>query len=960
MAALDLGDAEKLWIEWMLRITSLLSAIGCVYILARFFRRTSRSKDISFVLVTALAGFELVIAIAKFPALSFLNFDKVEGGYKLVQEGVGTMCYVQAFLLDVFMFQALLWNACMAYNLLRWVVYRDGDDKLRARFWVYFFASSLFSVLWGLSAALPIWPSSINKGGRVNLFGYAKFTCWMQGSKYFMYRYFPFLVLTLVFIVAVMIKIHRVIRSRAKLGVSMLPSTSNDLVTKIQHRLVLYTMGFIVLYTPITVYRMIAAVSVETAANLTALAVISQALLNLQGFFNAVIYGGFLQSSRNRSDSTLSDNLPPPSVVLEETRSGIPSTVRGVVGNDVSIFASTFNMAEGAVPSEDEFEKWIPRGHDVYVIGLQECLNLQPMRQTMVSHLKKINGKVFVEYGREIGRKETKLGYHGFIAITVYVASEEVQAGHFQMHLEAISKVNRGTNLIGLGRASNKGAVGFSFSYYNTTFAVVNCHLASDTSGKSKIKKRHRDGINILTSMHLQSIDNEFDCHLMAHHTIFMGDLNYRLTAKCASPKTVVQMIASILNTTHKQSAMKRGQVYSYNQILAKDALKSEADTYNVDAEDVYVIANTPSALTKPNDCADEHATTPLRRSELMESPFSNTSSVEVTWKTLMDHDELRRSMEDGVIFHDFDEARISFPPTYRRVLGKMLDTSAVNQWTPALVSELYTTVLGDSKVRVPSYTDRILFHSLPGLRGQMNCVQYTSAEFIGTSDHKPVSCVFEASVDKKTSSLMYMASARESPQSKAKTLDHFTVYLSKLSVQWGAALESFSIGEDDESDENVSKPSNASLSTESRSSIPSGMTIEGMQVRSVFPLPCEDVFAEERKLTEVADQLLLNATHGGDAKYRLKPTWKVSPWSLLSNQGLKQSAALQSRKLMHVALNFMLPWGASAGQCVIDLAEAKRRFGSHFDFSVALTIGGRRTGTLSGSVCMALFGDKT
>ncbi|KAG9412356.1 hypothetical protein AC1031_015279 [Aphanomyces cochlioides] len=79
-------------------------------------------------------------------------------------------------------------------------------------------------------------------------------------------------------------------------------------------------------------------------------------------------------------------------------------------------------------------------------------------------------------------------------------------------------------------------------------------------------------------------------------------------------------------------------------------------------------------------------------------------------------------------------------------------------------------------------------------------------------------------------------------------------------------------------------------------------------------------------------------------------PSWKVSAWSHVADNGLKQSVVLSRlRRQLHVALNFVLPSGGPAGQCVVSLADPAIRHGRRVDFIATLSIGGRRTGELSG-----------
>lgn len=42
-----------------------------------------------------------------------------------------------------------------------------------------------------------------------------------------------------------------------------------------------------------------------------------------------------------------------------------------------------------------------------------------------------------------------------------------------------------------VSKAPNKGAVGLSLSYFDTSLAILTCHLASDSKGRSRLNKRN-------------------------------------------------------------------------------------------------------------------------------------------------------------------------------------------------------------------------------------------------------------------------------------------------------------------------------------------------------------------------------------------------------------------------------------------------------------------------------------
>lgn len=106
--------------------------------------------------------------------------------------------------------------------------------------------------------------------------------------------------------------------------------------------------------------------------------------------------------------------------------------------------------------------------------------------------------------------------------------------------------------------------------------------------------------------------------------------------------------------------------------------------------------------------------------------------------------DQLRISLTEGALLRGFQEAPITFPPTYKYDPGTQNFDSS-------------------SKQRTPSYTDRILFkgkgHTRGYIRrvshdstnshkdGAIECLIYDSVPSICTSDHKPVWGVFKTTL---------------------------------------------------------------------------------------------------------------------------------------------------------------------------------------------------------------------
>lgn len=92
----------------------------------------------------------------------------------------------------------------------------------------------------------------------------------------------------------------------------------------------------------------------------------------------------------------------------------------------------------------------------------------------------------------------------------------------------------------------------------------------------------------------------------------------------------------------------------------------------------------------------------------------------------LLEGDELNDCIVKDQIFHGFLEGRINFKPTYKFDVNKDdYDTS--------------------SKLRIPSYTDRILFKAKK--KNSISCHHYDAVMNLRLSDHRPVYGLYEATI---------------------------------------------------------------------------------------------------------------------------------------------------------------------------------------------------------------------
>ncbi|XP_046568914.1 LOW QUALITY PROTEIN: phosphatidylinositol 3,4,5-trisphosphate 5-phosphatase 2A-like [Haliotis rubra] len=111
-----------------------------------------------------------------------------------------------------------------------------------------------------------------------------------------------------------------------------------------------------------------------------------------------------------------------------------------------------------------------------------------------------------------------------------------------------------------------------------------------------------------------------------------------------------------------------------------------------------------------------------LKRAEDRDIPF------------LLDRDQLRKTQFDKDAFFNFNESEINFMPTYRLYRGK-----------PGYKYDWKKVKKTGERINVPSWCDRVLWHSYPGTFIENNA--YGSVENLLNSDHRPVFASFTVGI---------------------------------------------------------------------------------------------------------------------------------------------------------------------------------------------------------------------
>lgn len=239
-------------------------------------------------------------------------------------------------------------------------------------------------------------------------------------------------------------------------------------------------------------------------------AILQAFFLSARGLLNVLIYGNslgdFIVVVRQRlhhyynhdSKSKILSSTPSLSsndegVSISSLGSSIPlfeETKYCVSLKTFSIFTTTLNFGESSFMNIMlNIDSWIVKGHDIYIICFQECLDYIGLKQLILSHL---GEHEFIVFNNSIGSTLTALGFHGYIGLFVFIREKDLSSSRVFPTIMTESSIASGKDLVVFGlQAQNKGSVGISLQVHDTSIAFVSCHLQSDTKGASKIYLRH-------------------------------------------------------------------------------------------------------------------------------------------------------------------------------------------------------------------------------------------------------------------------------------------------------------------------------------------------------------------------------------------------------------------------------------------------------------------------------------
>lgn len=726
-------------------------------------------------------------------------------------------CQFQATVIQWFSLAGIFWLACNGYQLYKWIVLKKNSNGIRKKLKRY---ASVCFILSGIISF-----SLLGTGA----YGDAYMWCWIRpvaGENYVLrfLCFYIFLVIAWVYNAIVLGSISFTINKRVQAEIRATGKAS-ELTTaesQVSSRLRVYLLVFIISW----VFSLLASIA-ESIANqqifllnfLTALFVPSQGLLN------SIVYGGIFQEGSvlhewiEKNWNSLFVLMYPKTALLRRQTSFAASAKRIIeyAPKKYSIFTTTLNMGEAPTDNvKPNLHTWILKGHDIYVVGVQECLEIESLREAILQHLG--GPSEYVMYGDEIGSNNTSLGFHGYIGLSVFLKASGVQDGSLKITESSLRTVAAGANLL-VTTAANKGGVGFPIQIHDTSIAFCTAHLPSDSKGVSKLAKRNAAAGTVLREMCLVANDYGFDVHLQHDHYVFLGDLNYRMDVGTSdvSSLTAVSIAARIERSAYNEDPQWLQRRYC--MLYGKDQPE-----YPSDAE---------MAIIKRGKEASVAA-----------------------WSAVLGADELCRLLKENKVFSGFCEAFPGFPPSYKRLVGdvasdcgdytdveamikgyhntgesladdeddedcevgsenmtpnnsaKVTRPVSVSRAAIAAAAELERTAAAASvklekvavdralageidmengepvsaspvsarrgkgrrvsvvmqlpptatkkeikAIRPPSYTDRILVHSLPDRKEKIQTLAYDICDQLRVSDHRAVTTVLELEVNSKIKS---------------------------------------------------------------------------------------------------------------------------------------------------------------------------------------------------------------
>lgn len=302
----------------------------------------------------------------------------------------------QALIIQWFSLATILWAVLMAYQMREWIVAKKHPKRID---------SAMRSYMMLIVVSTGIMAISLLGGG---VYGEAYLWCWVS-SNYQLIRFCCFDIILFgswILIAYYLWEVSKAIiirQKRSSMNAKVVELLAGQ--TSVQRKLMLYVGIFVFVWFFAILNRLL---EWGLGRPIFATSVIQVVVLPLQGFFNALAFGdalGWLNymgiSDQTTDNVVLNKDIKPteelrevlkdpPKVDLTLKRSLSPThrQTKKYVPKQYSIFTTTLNMGEASLQSMlPQLGEWILEGHDVYAVGVQECLDLKGVSDAILAHL---------------------------------------------------------------------------------------------------------------------------------------------------------------------------------------------------------------------------------------------------------------------------------------------------------------------------------------------------------------------------------------------------------------------------------------------------------------------------------------------------------------------------------------------------------------------------------------------
>lgn len=224
----------------------------------------------------------------------------------------------------------------------------------------------------------------------------------------------------------------------------------------------------------------------------------------------------------------------------------------------------------------------------------------------------------------------------------------------------------------------------------------------------SKVQRRNQDAMEILQQLYLDEEDYGFGFSQLHHHSFILGDFNYRMTRKGATP---IEMLELLVNAGTEQHHTPED---IYTMCLSSPCSPAMLQTSRSEqspqtGEGDFRQCVTPKVQSPTPIVTARRSHRYVRARTGTAASNSGSSSAPFLLRTLVEeHDELYQLCRSQQIFHGFQENEINFFPTFRRIRGRhCANHSMQTRFSRIILSSQPTAAIEYRPTRTASSTVR-------------------------------------------------------------------------------------------------------------------------------------------------------------------------------------------------------------------------------------------------------------